>query len=376
MNEPIRILQVLGSLNAGGMQSMLINYYKKLDRSSFQYDFLVFSDKSFYDDEILMLGGRIYRITPRRRNPIKNYIELDMFFKKHTEYKIVQIHQGINYFAPLTFAKRNHVPIRIVHSHGMDPNLVKRQGIFYSIYTVPKIEKLGTNFVACSESAARQIFSNKIINNKKYKLMRNAIDIEKFQKNETDRKKLRKEFEVDNNFVIGHIGNFNFVKNHDFIIEIFSKVHEVDDSALLVLVGSGEKEEEIRKKVNNLGLNLAVRFLGTRNDIPEVINIFDCLVLPSYYEGLPVVCIEAQAAGIPCYLSSNITQESKVSNLVKFLSINDNAEIWANVILDNRGKYNNTNNCDSMTKNGYNLNLEVSKIEEYYLSLLDKSNNK
>lgn len=368
----IRVLHILGGLHAGGMESMIMNYYRYLNREKIQFDFLVFSDRSFFDDEVEKLGGRIYRITPRRKNFIKNYIELDNFFKEHKEYKIVHIHQGINYFTPLIKAKKYGVKNRIVHSHGMDPRLIKKQGKLFDIYTVPKIMNLGTNFIACSNNAAKQLFSKSAYESKIYKIMANAIDTNKYSKDNIKRKITRERLNIENKFVIGHVGNFTYPKNHEFIIDVYSEIFKKNKNSILLLVGIGSKMEDIKTKVKNLGLTQNVIFLGNRRDVDEILNAMDCFVYPSHYEGLPLALIEAQACGVKCYVSSTITEEVKVSDRFRYIELESGAQEWANIIL-NDDLLKNESYKIRIRECGFDIDYESMKMQQYYEILANQN---
>jgi glycosyltransferase involved in cell wall biosynthesis len=366
----LRVLHVLEGLHAGGMQSMIMNYFRSIDRKKIQFDFLLFSDKSFFDNEVLEMGGKIFRLTARRKNFIKNRIELDEFFRKHTEYKIVHIHQGINYFIPLEKAKKYKTKVRIVHSHGMDPKLIKKQGIFYKIYTQKKIENLATDYLACSHTAAMQMFTSKIIDGNKYYLLRNAIDLEKFVYSRDFDLFYRKEFNLEDKYIIGHIGNFTYPKNHIFLLKIFNSISKMKDNAVLVLIGDGPEKEKIEKIISDFHLDGKVIMLGTRKDVNKLLSVFDCFVFPSIYEGLPVVLIEAQASRLSCFVSSSITNEVSVSNSIYFLDLNDNPDYWASKIIDNSKE----KSLNSLNLNhGYDVGVESKLLEKYYYRLLNRT---
>lgn len=367
----IRVLHVLGGLHAGGMESMIMNYYRNIDRRRIQFDFLVFSEKSFFDDEVLSLGGKIFRITPRRKNPIKNYKELDIFFRENTTYKIIHVHQGINYFAPLVKAFKYKVPVRIVHSHGMNPNLIRKQGVLFDLFTKPYINKLGTHFISCSEHAAQQIFTQTCIEKKHYTLLHNAIDTDKFYSNFEVKKEMRKKMNLEDKFVIGHVGNFTYPKNHKFIVDVFYQIHKKMKEARLVLVGDGPEINQIKQQVKNYGLSDEVIFLGVRADVQDIIKTFDRFIFPSHYEGLPVTLIEAQACGVRCYISSNITQEVKITDLIEYIEISKSAEDWADKILTKGIFFQPKDLKKIIEENGYSVKIQAKWLESYYEKILN-----
>jgi glycosyltransferase involved in cell wall biosynthesis len=367
--KPIRVLHILEGLHAGGMESMIMNYFRNIDLSKVIFDFLIFSEKSFYDDEVENLGGKIFRITPRRKNPLKNYMELDKFFKENTEYKIIHIHQGINYFAPLKMAKKYKVPFRIVHSHGMDPTLIKRQWLFYNFYTLPTIRKLGTHFFACSNQAAKQLFDKSIYNENRFNVFPNSINAGDFTFDINKRVQIREKLKLNNFFVIGHVGNFSRVKNHDFILEVFKDVYKKNKNARLLLVGGGTLEDEIKKKVNDMNLDHAIKFMGIRNDVQNLMQIMDVLLFPSLYEGLPVTLIEAQAAGLNCIVSDTITRETEITDHIQYISLNKPSSYWANIVLNSSLLENRNKSLNSIVSAGFDINTAVIQLENIYLNL-------
>ncbi len=364
----IRVLQVIEGLNAGGMEAMLMNYYRKFDKNMIQFDFLVYTPRAHFDDEVEKLGGKIYRITPRRKNPIKNYRELDEFFKKHPEYQIVQVHQGVTYFAPLVFARKNHVKHIIAHTHGMNPSWIKRQGPLFYWFTRPMIARNANHYIACSDGAAKQIFTNKIFKHKVYKVMRNAIEVSKYRFNEKIRRDKRKELGLEGKLVIGHVGNFTYPKNHPFIIDVFSKVIELNKNSILVLVGDGVDRQKIYNRVIELDLQDRVKFMGNRKDVNELLQAFDVFFFPSHYEGLPVSLIEAQASGLRCVVSNTITKEVQITGLIEYISLDESVEMWSKALLNN--EYTREDHEEEITNAGYNIDAEVEVMVKYYNELL------
>ena len=363
----IRVLHVLGGLNSGGMESMIMNYYRNLDRSKVQFDFLVFSERSFFDDEVEKLGGKIYRVTPRRKNFFKNLSEIDEFFKIHTEYKIVHIHQGILNLTALKKANKYKVPNIIVHSHGVDLKQLKKLRIYNEFYIKPKVSKLANNYFACSESVVKHIFSNNIVKSKKYNIIKNAIDCEKFIYNNDIRNKVRNQFNINNKFVIGHVGAFLTVKNHKFILKIFKEVCKKNNDSVLLLVGAGPLENEILREIEDLNLKDKVILVGKAHNVNELMQAMDIFLLPSYFEGLPLVTIEAQASGLKCFISDNITKEISLTNLIEFISLNKSANYWASEIIKYNNNYDRINTKNMIEKSGFDIKKQSKVLQEFYI---------
>ena len=281
----INVLQIIPALNAGGTEAVVMNYLRHIDREKIQMDFLVFSPRSYYDDEVEALGSRIFRIPSRRQNLLRNYKQIDCFFTEHPEYTIVHIHQGITYFKPLNSAYNHHVPVRIVHSHGFDIRYRERLRFFYHHYAIPHVSKIATDYFACSSYAAKQLFTEDIIRDHRYYILNNAIETERFLYNEQIRQNVRRDLGLEDKFVVGHVGRFDFSKNHPFLIDIFRKVSQRDDSAHLLLIGDGDDLPFIKKRVEDYHLSSKVSFLGIRNDVEQLMQAMDVFVLPSKFEG-------------------------------------------------------------------------------------------
>ena len=231
-----------------------------------------------------------------------------------------------------------------------------------------------TDYMCCSELAGRWLFGDKAYDSGKVYLLNNAIDLDKFKYNESLRKKKRKELGIsEDTLVIGHIGRFVAQKNHTFLIDIFNELHKKNPSSLLLLVGQGPLKEEMENKVKEFKLNGSVRFLGQRNDANELYQVFDVFCLPSLYEGLPVVGVEAQASGILCILSDDMTKETKVLESTKFNSLENNSLNWAELILNSVESYKRSNTSEKMTESKFNIDVEVKNLENYYLKC-DKEN--
>ena len=334
MKEPIRVLQVVTKMDRAGLETMLMNYYRHIDRSKIQFDFLTHrSERGAYDDEIESLGGKIYRTLPISPQYVFRYLkDLEQFFRDRPIYKIVHSHIDALSVYPLFAAKKAGTPIRISHSH--TNNFDNDMKLPFRIISKSLIPWVATDFWGCSRSAIEFMFGKKIISSKKFIVLPNAIDSEKFKYNPNKRKDIRIKLRVDGKFVVGHIGRFAYPKNHEFLIDIFKEIHTTNPNSVLILVGEGEEKERILQKVKQLGLQNDVLFLGVRSDIPDLMQAMDVFLFPSRFEGLGVVLIEAQAAGLPCIASKDvIPEEVNVTGLVKFVSYDAHISKWREEIL-------------------------------------------
>ena len=359
MGEPIRVLHVVTYMGRGGLETMIMNYYRHIDRSKVQFDFLTHRDEKWdYDDEIESLGGRIYHLP--RLNPFSpKYLKsLDDFFRDHKEYDIVHCHQDCLSGIVLKYAKKNGVPFTIAHSH----NANQDKNLKYLIKLAAKrnITKYADYLFACGKEAGRWMF-----NTDDFTILNNAIDTESYIYDEEKSLNMRNKLGIENKFVVGHVGRFRHQKNHSFIIDIFKKVSEIRDDALLMLVGDGELMEDMKNKVSSLGLDDKVMFLGSRSDVSDLMQAMDVFIFPSLYEGFPLTMIEAQSSGLNCIISDKIPQECIISKNVKIVGLDKSCTDWANEVInmDNRKR----NQCKEIENNKYDIKSNALWLEDFYL---------
>lgn len=373
--EPIRIAQIIGKWVGGGVESVVMNYYRHIDRTKIQFDFICDEDSTNIPyDEIEQLGGRVILVPPYQK-VFEYQKELIKIFKDNN-YKIVHSHINTLSVFPLRAAKKAGVPIRIAHSHSTTNKKEWKRNLVKQVLR-PFSKVYATDYMCCSELAGRWLFGNKEYDKGNVYLLNNAIDLDKFKFDEKIRKEIRKELNIkDDTLVIGHIGRFVAQKNHTFLIDVFNEIHKKNDNAILLLAGQGPLQEEIKNKVQELGLESKVKFLGQINDTYKLYQALDIFVLPSLYEGLPVVGVEAQATGLLCELSNDMTKETKVLDTTRFISLNTSAEEWATIILDDYSKFKRHDTTSEITKNNFNIKNETSKLEnEYYLLLKENGGN-
>lgn len=368
--KPIVVAQIMGKWFGGGVEAVIMNYYRNIDRSKVQFDFICDEDSTNIPyDEIKKLGGRVIICPPYQKIFEYERFLIDLF--KKNKYKIV--HSNINTLSifPLQAAKKAGVPIRIAHSHSTTNKKEWKKNLMKQALR-PFSKKYATDYFACSELAGRWLFGDKTFEQGKVTIINNAIDLDKFKYDEKIRKDKRKKLGIkDDTLVIGHIGRFVAQKNHIFLIDIFNELHKKEKDSILLLIGQGPLMNEIKQKVEVLGISDSVRFLGQRDDVSELYQAFDVFLLPSLYEGLPVVGVEAQATGLLCELSSDMTNETKVLDTTRFMSLDDTAEEWATIILDDYSMFKRKDTTSEITKNNFNIRMEAKKIEEKYKVLLN-----
>ena len=327
--EPIRVLQVVTYMGRGGLETMLMNYYRNINRNKIQFDFLVHRDfEADYDQEILNLGGKIYRLS--RLNPFsKKYLnELNQIFRDHSEYKIVHSHLDCMAGIPLKYAKKNGVPVRIAHAH--NSNQTKDKKYLLKLMFKRNIKKNATDLFACAHDAGIWMFGCE-----QFHVMNNAIDTKAYVVSKQTGKEVRQEMQIpEDAFVVGHVGRFAPPKNHKFIIRVFAEVLKEKPNALLLLVGEGDLRREAEALTVGLGIQRNVIFAGMRSDVNRMLQAMDVFLFPSIYEGLPLAIIEAQAAGLPCLISDKVPIECRKTDLVSQLSLNDSLNVWKDAVID------------------------------------------
>lgn len=360
----IRVLQVFGRMDRGGAETMIMNIYRNIDRSKIQFDFVVHTqDKCDYDDEIHALGGRIFSV-PRFN------LQNTPFYKKawkrllnnHHEWKIVHGHIMSVASIYLKLAS-DYDMMTISHSHIAG----KKKGIIPFIKSVLEKKIDADYYMSCSIAAGLWLFGKEIVDSKRFFLLPNAINLDKFTFDPIIRKKTREELKINSELLIGHVGRFDEQKNHSFLLKIFKEIVKKDNNAKLLLVGRGECEEAIKEQVKWLKLQDSVIFAGVRTDTERLLQAMDVFVFPSLFEGLPVTLVEAQATGIPTFISNNVSKESViVDDLVTIKSLNDSALNWAEHIV-NRSLENRHSREDDVRRKGYDIQQTSKWLEEFYL---------
>lgn len=353
---------------AGGVESVIMNYYRNIDKKKIQFDFLCNSEKVAYEDEILNLGGKIYRVTARSENYRLFKKELKDFFEKHAcEYSAIWVNlcslANIDY---LIYAKKYGIKYRIIHSHNSQNMDSKIRGILHRFNKI-RLKRYATDFWSCSEESAKWFYSNKIIESPKYLLVNNAIDTEKYKFNQNTRDKVRKKLGIENDLIIGNIGRFHFQKNHEFMIQVFKKYLELNSKSKLILIGKGSKEEQIKELVKELNLEKNVIFLGERNDIQDIIQGMDIFLFPSLFEGLPLSLVEAQANGLPILASKDvISSKVLMSKNLEFVSLENGPEFWAKKMSEINLKNYSQENIEIIKEKGFDIKVQAELLQKYF----------
>jgi len=363
----IRVLHILHSMNRGGAEVMLMNYYRNIDRSRVQFDFLLTEpQRCLFEDEIESLGGKVFRVPLlRMSNPLPYINGVKRFFREHSEYKIVHSHTSSKSAVPLWVAKRCGIPIRIAHSH----NNKSEAGVSGRVRDFLKIplKSVATDFFACGEAAAEWLYGQKMWNAGRVKVVRNAIPVEKYEYNEEIREFIREKFAIQpQTLVLGMVARFSGQKNHMFALDVIKVLRERGCDVKLLLVGDGELKNEIVQKVKDLSLQDEVVMTGVVNDVHNYLQAMDVVLMPSFNEGLGIALIEAQVNGLHCVVSTGVPQEADVTGNVMFLPLDVNK--WADCIMTNRELYiqRDVEAQEKVKEAGYDIKKASKRLEDWY----------
>lgn len=368
----IRVLQVIGKMDRAGAETLIMNLYRSIDRTKVQFDFLVFADKEAdYDEEILDLGGKIYRMPPF--NGINYWLvcmKMKKFFDEHP-YQIVHGHLGSLAPAYLKMAKKKGA-YAIAHSHAPDSNILIEK-VLHKFFAY-NVRYVADYFFACSKRAGEDRFGRKIVEGDSFKVVNNGIDSERYIFTDKRHDQLKNKYHLHDYTIYGHVGRFVEVKNHVFLIEIFESILKKDENARLILIGRGPEEQKIRQIVQDKGLDNRVLFWGMRSDIDDMMNLFDAFIFPSYYEGLPVSSVEAQAAGLPCFFSTGVSEEAAITGNVWRISLEERPDVWADQILDTLQRYERHDTQKEIIIGGFDIKEIAAEMQEFYLQHVGKEN--
>lgn len=355
-------MYVLGAFGAGGLESVVSNIHENINHTRFKIDFVLFNglDHSRKSD-LEKYDSKIYYINRSGEGVIKNINEIKSILEKG-KYEIVHAHTNETSLLTALAGKLAKTPVVICHSHNtvFDRNNKLLPFIRLGLNTLPD------RLFACSNDAGKKLFGE----NSDFLIIKNAIDSEKYLYNRSIRDKVRKDLGVENSFVIGNVGRLNYQKNHKFLLLVFKEILKKRNDAVLVLVGEGELEVEIKQQIKELNIQNNVLLLGSRNDVANILQAMDIFLFPSLFEGLGVSLIEAQCSGLPCIVSEQVPKEVAITNLVKYISLNETAVIWAETVLSHFEGSNRGDTKNYVIEAGYDIKNSTLKLEKVYLELL------
>lgn len=367
----VRVLHMIGSLEIGGSQTLIMNIYRKIDRTNLQFDFIVdHPDRMYFAKEITELGGKIYTILP-----FKGYNLLQVkrawknFFQNHPDYKIFHSHVRSYASIYLPIAKKNGLKT-IIHSHNTS-NGSGVTAIIKFLLQFP-LRYQADYYMACSKMAGKWLFGKKVIGKPYFHIIANGIDVNKYCFSSDKRDQIRNEFKISKNtFVLGYLARVVPQKNPLFVIEVFKRMMEINASKemKLLFIGDGELLQEVKLLAEYYSISNNIIFTGSRTDVPELMMAMDLYILPSIWEGFGISLIEAQATGLKCLCSENIQKEPIVSNLVTRTDLKDKAEKWASIAIKLSSVYSRKNMTQTLIDAGYDISCTSTWIANFYLDL-------
>ena len=328
-----RLLCIISGMNAGGAETFLMKIYRKIDRTQYQFDFCInVIEKCYYEDEIELLGGKIYRIPSKSENPKEFKKQLSALISNKKYKYVLRITSNAMGFWDMKIAKKAGAKRCCVRSSNSSDGISLGMKMAHCLGRF-FLSKYVDVAIAPSDLAAKYTFGKNAYESGAVEILNNALDLDVYSYNKEGRKRIREEFQIlENEFVVGHVGRFETQKNHMFLIEVFKEILKTNPNAKLLLVGIGSKENEIKKQIAEYGIGNNVIFAGLRTDIVDLLSAMDVFVFPSFYEGMPNVIIEAQAVGVPCIISDTITRDANITGLVTYVSLAKNPTDWAETV--------------------------------------------
>lgn len=367
MEKQIRVLHVLGGVGLGGAESRIMDLYRQMDRDEIQFDFLVHRNDGkpqFYEDEIKAMGGHIY-VLPKFK--VYNYFSykkaVTSFFALHHEFRVVQGHMTSTAAIYLPVAKRFGIPITVAHAR--NAGVVKGPKGFATCFFRRGLAKKADVLFACSKLAGEDVFGEHAMKQGRVKIIHNAVDVKRFAFDEKKRQEARDALKITDKLVLGHVGRFDYQKNHPYLLEVFAEVYKKRSDAVLLLLGDGAARQAMEERCRELGIAERVKFLGNRKDTERYYQAMDVFLLPSFFEGLPGVLVEAQAAGLACLVSDTVTREAEATDLVSWLSIDEPPERWAEEVIK-QAAYARRDTSKELTEAGFDVRTQAAGYTAFY----------
>lgn len=368
----MRVLQVLSSTNINsGIANVVMNYYRNIDREEVQFDCLVFSQApDNFDSEISELGGKIYHFTqPGLKTYTKSQKELEEFFKEHgKEYDIIHCHEILVAKMVFKYARKYGNVKCISHSHSvkLSDKLIRA---IRNRFIIMRLKQKSDYCFACSRKAGQTAFGKNIKNDKKFFVLVNAINVDKYRFSSDDRRNVREELSIDDKFVLGNIGRLSAEKNQKFAIDVLNAILSKGKDAVLLLVGKGGIENKLKEYARGYEIQDKVIFTGIRKDIPQILSAMDFFVFPSKFEGFGITLLEAQASGLNCLCFENMPEEIKSTDKLRCISKKSKSKQWADIILDTEKPNNREMYCEELKEKGYDIKEQANNLKDLYFKI-------
>ena len=372
-----KILMFVDRMRTGGIQILLVNLLETFDRDKYQIDVLLLDDGTKYplEDKLTELKANVFKLEKTWLNTPTDYIRYNTniknFFKKHHDYNVVHLHSSSKNYLVLKFAKKYNIPIRIAHSHNTGFQSHNPFKVILGNLLKNRLIKYSTDLLACSNIAGEWLFGRRLVDAGKVTVIKNGVDLERYKYNPSIRMNIRTNLEISDKLVIGNVGRFVAQKNHSFLLDIFFEIKRIEPKSVLLLAGIGELMDSAKEKARMLGIEKDVKFLGFRTDVNEITQAMDLFLMPSLYEGFPVTAIEAQAAGLPCVLSSSITKEAAILDDTIYIDLNQPAKYWAERSVEIAKSSNREDSFYILKRKGFDIADMALTLEEIYCRKAD-----
>jgi glycosyltransferase involved in cell wall biosynthesis len=365
----VKVLHKLANLDGGGVGRILYDYYSMIDHNKVHFDFLISTDidNGILEQPLKDMGSKIYKIPSYQKDKNEYYKQAEKYINSDN-YDVIHIHRvSGSEMKILKIAEKAGIPDRIVHAHSAfrDDSFIKKQK--RKAFAV-SLKRNATQLAACGSAAAAAVWGKKALDSGEVKIVRNAINVEKFSFDDNLRRKLREELDITSKTAIVTVGRLSEEKNQEFALKTFAELTVLDDNAIFIVIGRGNEEEKLKKLCVDLKITDKVRFLGICEDVPRLLNAMDIFMLPSIYEGFPVSLVEAQANGLKCFVSDNVTREACITDLAEYIPINGTEKLWAEKIASKsdfgyeRSKY-----SAEVLEAGYDIKSEAVKLQNFYM---------
>lgn len=364
-NQPIRIAQIIGKMQAGGVEAVVFNYYRALDHSRFQFDIYYDSDSiATPPKDMIKMGARFIMLPPYQNT--KEYVRELRRHLREENYSIVHSHLNTLSVIPLYAAWKEHIPVRIAHNHSVPGgNEFKRNMAKQVLRCFAKV--FPTHYFACCEKTGRWLFGNRAFDSGKVFIVQNAVSFEKFQPLASVAEKTRKKYGLEGKFVVGHSGRFTFAKNHMFLLDIFKEILKRKPESVLLLVGDGELRFEIENGIVQKGLQGSVILTGKVRKPENYYMVMDVIALPSVFEGLPNTVIEGQVAGVPLVVSKAVPEDALISDGCTYMDLSESPASWAEAVIKAAGKEVHLNDA----ADNFHIESQVHNLENKYTEILN-----
>lgn len=375
----INILFVYGIPHVGGTEAVMKNIFTYIDKKQYHIDFLFIGkeqdDLSDFSKEVKKQGSKIYYVPTLRTSIWRNHKEVKKILKSNG-YDIIHSHLDASGADVLRIAKKCGVSVRITHSHNTShlknaKNLIDRVHRQYLNYQKRRLRKIATHFIGCSDLAGKWLFGDKICQQSNYMIFNNSIYVDKYRFNKGVRDEFRRKYKLEDDFVVGHIGRFEYQKNHEFLIDIFEALNKINKNSKLVLIGEGSKINVIKNIVKEKGLQKDVLFMGNVQNVEQLLQMMDVFIMPSFYEGLSVSLVEAQASGMPCLVSNTLSKQTNITGNVTFFDLHRSADQWAKKSMQLYNSNLRDADVSGLIKSkGFDMKTNINNLERFYSAAL------